>query len=110
MGGLGGLGRAISTWMVENGAKNLIFLSRSSTSNSKARELVSSLTHAGINVAVQNCDVGDTSQLAAALEESQLSMPPIRGIIHCGMVLKVCKSNSIHTLKSLLKALAGCYL
>ncbi|EOD49628.1 putative polyketide synthase protein [Neofusicoccum parvum UCRNP2] len=28
-GGLGGLGRAISNWMVENGARNLVYLSRS---------------------------------------------------------------------------------
>jgi D-arabinose 1-dehydrogenase-like Zn-dependent alcohol dehydrogenase len=29
IGGLGGLGRSVATWMVENGACNLIFLSRS---------------------------------------------------------------------------------
>jgi hypothetical protein len=28
-GGLGGLGQVIATWMVERGAKNLVFLSRS---------------------------------------------------------------------------------
>lgn len=29
VGGLGGIGRAVSNWLVENGARHLVFLSRS---------------------------------------------------------------------------------
>ena len=32
-GGLGGLGRSVATWMVEHGARSLIFLSRSAGLN-----------------------------------------------------------------------------
>ena len=35
IGGLGGLGRAVSKWMVECGAKHLIFLSRSAGKSKK---------------------------------------------------------------------------
>jgi len=77
--------------MVKNGAKHIIFLSRSGSANPKPQPLVSNLERAGVNVAVFKCDVGDIAQLATVLEESQCSMPPIRGIIHGEMVLNVCK-------------------
>ncbi|GKZ50416.1 hypothetical protein AbraIFM66951_003552 [Aspergillus brasiliensis] len=43
VGGLGGLGRAVARWMVEKGARHLIFLSRSGLEPSKAREFVQDL-------------------------------------------------------------------
>lgn len=62
--------------MVKNGAKHIIFLSRSGSANPKPQPLVSNLERAGVNVAVFKCDVGDIAQLATVLEESQCSMPP----------------------------------
>ena len=37
IGGLGGLGRAISTWLMEHGARNLIYLSRSAGKSNRDR-------------------------------------------------------------------------
>jgi enoyl-[acyl-carrier-protein] reductase (NADH) len=82
--------------MVPNGARNLIFLSRSCAANNvKAQELISILEQSGVKVAVKECDVGDATQLAAAVEESQRIMPHIHGVIHCGMVPKVIKAHNI---------------
>lgn len=89
VGGLGGLGRATSWWMVENGAKNLIFVSRSGTAKAEAATLVDRLGKVGVNVVVLKCDVSDYDQLSAAVGNALQAMPPIRGIIHGGMVLNV---------------------
>lgn len=43
-GGFGGLGRSIASWMVEHGARNLVFTSRSGDSHPRAKELLNSLT------------------------------------------------------------------
>ncbi len=51
IGGLGGLGRSISTWMVRHGACHIIFLSRSAgTSRPDHRDLVVELTSMGCRV------------------------------------------------------------
>lgn len=99
VGGLGGLGRALARWLVKNGAKHLIFLSRSGSTKEEARKLVTDLQAAGTNVAVYTCDVGDPEQLAEALRRTAQDMPPIRGVVHGGMILKV-ESSSL--------ALSGC--
>ncbi|KAI9832015.1 MAG: hypothetical protein M1819_004559 [Sarea resinae] len=88
VGGLGGLGRALSKWMAKNGGKNLIFLSRNGATSESARALVSDLKDLGVNVAVYRCDVSSDGDLAKALEQSRREMPPIRGVVHGGMVLK----------------------
>ncbi|KAI0388440.1 hypothetical protein F5Y17DRAFT_463704 [Xylariaceae sp. FL0594] len=85
-GGLGGLGRGISKWMVDRGAKNLILLSRSGPTSPPAVHLVKSLRERGVTVAAPKCDVGSQASLSAALEECK-AMPPIKGCINAAMSL-----------------------
>ncbi|KAH7265653.1 uncharacterized protein BKA55DRAFT_590873 [Fusarium redolens] len=87
VGGLGGLGRATSAWLAEHGAKNLIFVSRSGTSKPEAAALVERLEKNGVNVAVLRCDVSDYEKLSTGVHDALKTMPPIRGLIHGGMVL-----------------------
>ncbi|RFN48413.1 putative polyketide synthase [Fusarium flagelliforme] len=87
IGGLGGLGRATSAWLAEHGAKNLIFVSRSGTSKPEAAALVERLEKKGVNVAVLQCDVSDYDKLSAGVNDLLRTMPPLRGLIHGGMVL-----------------------
>ncbi|KAK9350529.1 hypothetical protein V1523DRAFT_428941 [Lipomyces doorenjongii] len=86
IGGLGGIGRAIALYMVEHGARNLIFASRSGASNEKARDCVAQLRARGANVAVFACDVSESADVDKVLEECARTMPPIRGLIHAAMV------------------------
>ena len=90
VGGLGGIGRSISRWMVKNGAKNLVLVSRSATTLPNVQELTDELEKAGCKVAVQSCDIADSAQFANMLQNLAVSMPPIRGVIQGAMVLKVC--------------------
>lgn len=87
-GGLGGLGRAISLWLVGRGARNLILLSRSAGPKTpEAQELVSKLRNRGVNIVLEACDISNASAVATALFASP-SMPIIKGCIQASMVLR----------------------
>lgn len=86
VGGLGGLGRAISTWMVERGARNLIFLSRSAGKSDGDRNFFRELK-------VQGCSVqafcGSVSCLDDVKRAVENAAAPIAGVMHMSMVLRV---------------------
>ncbi|RDW95260.1 hypothetical protein BP5796_01023 [Coleophoma crateriformis] len=90
IGGLGGIGRSISRWMVSQGVKNLILLSRSGLTRRAARDFADELMGAGCNVSVFSCDIADENQLSKILRKCAVSMPPIRGVIQAAMALKAC--------------------
>jgi NADP-dependent 3-hydroxy acid dehydrogenase YdfG len=86
-GGLGGLGRNMSRWMTNRGARNLVFLSRSGDKNSAANEFLQTLRNEGINVVAYACDIGNRVDVAAAFERCRAEMPPIKGAIQAAMSL-----------------------
>ena len=90
VGGLGGIGRSISQWMVDQGARNLILVSRSAETQPNVQELTGKLNDAGCKVAVHSCDIADSASFGQMLQKVGQSMPPIRGVIQGAMVLKVC--------------------
>jgi len=89
IGGLGGLGRSLGAWMASHGAKHLIFLSRSGDTHPEAREATRALSALGVHVTVYNCDVGDQAGLTQTIVKCRQELPPIKGVIHGGMVLRV---------------------
>ena len=94
IGGLGGIGRAIASWMLEHGARNLIFASPTGLDKTKAKDAVALLREQGANVAVYKCDVSKVGDVDRVLEQCEKDMPQIRGMIHAAMVTKV-RSMSI---------------
>lgn len=89
VGGLGGIGRSVARWAVDHGAKHLILLSRSAATGPHSQALREELTALGANVATRNCDAADMNSLKSVLSECQKTMPPVRGVVHGGMVLQV---------------------
>ncbi|KAL8836758.1 MAG: hypothetical protein Q9170_002787 [Blastenia crenularia] len=85
VGGLGGLGKAIATWMVERGARNLIFLSRSAGKSEEDRKFFRELK-------AQTCSVQAVCGSVDRLEDIQHAVEnaavPIAGVMHMSMVLK----------------------
>lgn len=88
-GGLGGVGRSIARWMVEHGARYLVLISRSGTSNVAAERFVQELQAQGVTVSTPACDIADTESLQSVLETVKTSLPPIAGCIQAAMVLRV---------------------
>ena len=89
VGGLGGIGRSISRWMVNQGAQNLILVSRSAETQPNVKQLTEELNKAGCKVTVKSCDISDSAQFTQMLQKVRQEMPPIRGVIQGAMVLKV---------------------
>jgi D-arabinose 1-dehydrogenase-like Zn-dependent alcohol dehydrogenase len=84
VGGLGGLGRAVAQWMVDNGARYLVFLSRST------RRSHDQFVH---DLALQGCQAllvqGDIASLADAQRAVSASPKPIAGVFHLAMIIQV---------------------
>ncbi|KAH7400779.1 hypothetical protein DE146DRAFT_653958 [Phaeosphaeria sp. MPI-PUGE-AT-0046c] len=85
VGGLGGLGRAVSTWMVERGARSLVYLSRSAGTTDEDRSFFRELE-------VQGCEATAVAGSVTCLEDVQRAMAqapkPIAGIMQLSMVLR----------------------
>lgn len=91
VGGLGGIGRSIATWMVDRGARSLVLLSRSADSlGQETLNWLEGLQNSrGAVVRVQKCDVGDRNQLALSLDAINATMPAVKGVVQAAMVLRV---------------------
>jgi NADP-dependent 3-hydroxy acid dehydrogenase YdfG len=79
----------MAKWMIENGAKNLVLLSRSGALKGKAKDQMEALNAVGSNIVVRRCDVADRADVEALIQTGLVDMPPVRGIIHGAMVLHV---------------------
>lgn len=94
-GGLGGLGRAISNWMVENGARNLVYLSRSGGEPESTQAFIRELEAQGCSVQAFKGDVANAEDVASAVQQAA---KPIAGVLHMSMVLKV-SAGTPHAIK-----------
>ena len=86
VGGLGGIGRAIATWMMERGARNLTFLSRSAGASSADQSFSRELEVQGCKVNMLKGDVTVLEDVQAAIRNSPC---PIGGILQLSMIVRV---------------------
>ena len=86
-GGLGGLGRSIAIWMVEHGARSLIFLSRSAGLNERDQAFFKELVSMSC---VVSAVVGMTQNMGDVMKAMTSTPSPIKGVIQLAMVLRVC--------------------
>ncbi|KAL7940018.1 hypothetical protein V8C42DRAFT_356517 [Trichoderma barbatum] len=84
VGGLGGLGRSVARWMVQHGARNLTFLSRSAGTTEKDRLFVEEIQSMGCEVHLVRGNVTEAADVARAVAESPR---PLKGILQMTMVL-----------------------
>ncbi|MBW4673438.1 MAG: type I polyketide synthase [Desmonostoc geniculatum HA4340-LM1] len=85
-GGLGALGQCVAHWLVAQGAKSLVLLSRRGVTPD-AQPVISQWKKAGVQVRVLQADVSQTTEVANALDIIKTELPPLRGIIHTAGVL-----------------------
>ncbi|KAJ6183837.1 hypothetical protein N7519_005138 [Penicillium mononematosum] len=84
VGGLGGLGRAVSTWMVQRGARHLIYLSRTAGSSETHREFAQELASMDCRVDFVQGSVSNIEDVTAAISRAQ---GRLRGILQMSMML-----------------------
>ncbi|BCR95830.1 type I polyketide synthase [Aspergillus luchuensis] len=85
VGGMGGLGRAIATWLVERGARHLIFFSRSAGTSEQDQRFIEELE-------CQSCSVqtiqGSVINKEDVMSIVQVAKKPIKGVLQLSMVLQ----------------------
>ncbi|MGW0003079.1 SDR family NAD(P)-dependent oxidoreductase [Nocardia grenadensis] len=86
-GGLGGFGLAMAEALVASGVRSLVLLGRSGIGGAEQAARVESLRDRGIQVTVEAADVSVRAELAAVLNRIEDRLPPLRGVLHCAMVL-----------------------
>ncbi|KAK1961177.1 KR domain-containing protein [Colletotrichum sublineola] len=84
VGGLGGLGRTVATWMVEKGAKELIFLSRSAGEGPDTAAFLGELRSQGCDVKTVAGSVVNPEDLIRTIRAAG---KPIAGVFQMSMVL-----------------------
>ncbi len=89
IGGTGGLGRSMARWMVSRGARHLVLVSRSGSATGRVKELIEEVAEAGAEVIVRKCNVANAADVEELVNFGLDGMPPIRGLIHGAMVLRV---------------------
>ncbi|RAH44629.1 KR-domain-containing protein [Aspergillus brunneoviolaceus CBS 621.78] len=84
VGGMGGLGKAIATWMVTHGAKHLIFLSRSVGASEDDQAFIHELRLRGCAVQAVAGDVANFDTVQNVIDQA---LVPIAGVMQMAMVL-----------------------
>ncbi|KAF6220309.1 hypothetical protein HO133_003441 [Letharia lupina] len=84
IGGLGGLGRSIASWMVERGARHLIFFSRSAGSVTSEDPYIKELAALGCSVQTFSGSVSNLSDVKRVISSAA---KPIAGVLQASMVL-----------------------
>ncbi|MCJ1284085.1 hypothetical protein MMC26_003416 [Xylographa opegraphella] len=87
VGCLGGLGRSLTSWMVERGAKHIAFMSRSGAESPSAATLVAGLKQLGVEVTILRSDVTSKKDVETAIERID-GRYPICGVLNAAMVLE----------------------
>ncbi|KAI1098293.1 putative polyketide synthase [Jackrogersella minutella] len=85
VGGLGGLGRQVAIWMAENGAGNLIFLSRSAGSTPGDQNFVRELEAIGASVQIFKGSVDSSDLVTSAVNGATY---PVKGVVNMAMTLR----------------------
>jgi hypothetical protein len=86
VGGLGGLGRSVATWLVEKGATCLCFFSRSAGKSDEDKAFMKELESQGCLTQAISGDVTVIGDVESAISNAHR---PIAGILQMSMVLKV---------------------
>lgn len=84
-GGLGGLGRSLTRWLMRRGARNFVFISRSGLDKQPSRDFVAELERDGAFVTTIRGSVADRDDVQRAIDACTT---PIGGVIQAAMSLE----------------------
>ncbi|KAF2145308.1 uncharacterized protein K452DRAFT_243204 [Aplosporella prunicola CBS 121167] len=87
LGGMGGLGRHLATWMVMNGAKNIVTISRSGLSSADAKQSAQTVEELGGRIVAFSVDVTNSQALDDVICKVR-QQHKIRGCLNLAMVLQ----------------------
>ncbi|MFP6873560.1 MAG: amino acid adenylation domain-containing protein [Verrucomicrobiales bacterium] len=86
-GGMSGFGFELAKWMCDNGARNLVLISRSGARDESITSDIQQMTNDGITVVDARGDVSCEEDMQRVINEIATDLPPLKGVIHGAMVL-----------------------
>ncbi len=86
-GGFGGLGLEVAKWLVNEGARHLVLVSRSGAQSEEAILALHEFEAQGVQVLEARVDIANAEQVLTLFTEMQATMPALKGVIHSAMVL-----------------------
>ncbi len=86
-GGLGGLGRQFSEWLVKKGARKLVLTGRNETLEPKAADWLAGLCDGAVEVVYWPCDIANQRAVERLTARIASDLGPLKGIIHAAGVL-----------------------
>lgn len=89
VGGFGGIGRSIASWMAERGARSFAFLSRSAGKSAEDQAFIRELEFQGCHVVVVAGSVAEMDDVRRVIDATPT---PIGGVLLASMVLRVSAS------------------
>ncbi|KAH6652982.1 putative polyketide synthase [Truncatella angustata] len=87
VGGLGDLGQRICRLLARCGAGHIVTLSRSILPDEALQALQNELSEIGAILYPVQCDISDSTSVEKAAEFCKSKLPPVKGVVHGGMVL-----------------------
>ena len=85
-GGLGMLGRQAAKWLAQNGAKQIVLVSRRSPDES-TRVFLDTITDMGCEVVVHSADLGSRADVEKMVLRFGDDLNPLKGVIHAAGIL-----------------------
>jgi thioester reductase-like protein len=86
-GGAGGLGLELARWMVAEGARHVVLMSRSGPRDDDARQAIQDLRNQGAEIVDARGDVTVLADVQTVIDRIQDQLPPLKGVLHGAMVL-----------------------
>ena len=80
--------------MINRGARNIVLVSRGTSPSGKVKELINEASELGVTIVVRRCDVVDPADVEELIAHGLEDMPPIKGVIHGAMVLRVSSDHA----------------
>lgn len=85
-GAFGTVGRVMTRWLADRGARSLWLTSRQGDAGAGNRDFVAELEARGVRTRVAAIDAGDATALANCIATWQHEGPPLRGVVHAAGV------------------------
>eukprot|EP01071_Lankesteria_metandrocarpae_P006398 Lankesteria_metandrocarpae@DN4342_c0_g1_i1.p1 len=89
-GGTGALGVVVARWLVDEGASNIVLVSRSGEPTSESKMSLQALLNLGdVRIETVKCDVSDKQDVKRLFKTiTEKKFPPVRGILHAAGLLR----------------------
>lgn len=88
-GGLGDIGRRVTKLLAKLGAGHIVTLSRRTLDAADRAHLEKEIEELGGKIYIVKCDMTSKESLQSVVDFCKASLPPVKGVINGGMVLRV---------------------